>query len=91
MRRAGNVYVSPEAVLEWLGFKGGRIRLAQLDMERDMVLFSIVHEDMPEVPEGGFIPDVNPIYEVETAVVKRTRVYPGRTNGVSGVPTVGNG
>ena len=84
MSNAGKMLISEEFLLDWLDFKGGKIRNVFMDNDKlGVVALIIEHPDMPEVV-GDYVDIVNPAYTKETDndghLVKVYRSYPMKRN-----------
>ena len=63
--KAGLMRISEELLLDWLRFKGGRVRGSQWHYEDNTLSLVIEHPDMPEVGQDGLYPLVHPTYRTE--------------------------
>lgn len=61
--RIGRVRISQETFCNMLDFPDGEIKNVSFDDLGNIVL-SIRHYDMPEVPNGGEVPFINPTYAI---------------------------
>lgn len=61
-RYAGRILIDDRQILEWLGFKGGRLHYIGHSEDHDAVTITIEHPDMPELEKGNMLTIVAPEY-----------------------------
>ena len=63
-RRVAYIPVTPEFILKWLQFEGGRLIDVIIDEHTATPKFLIEHPEMPESRFGDHISDINPEYDI---------------------------